>query len=201
MKLYYSPTSPFARVVRVALDHHGLTGAVSLSAVNPFEDRSILQGVNPLGKVPALQMADGDVLFDSAVICQYIDEMGSAAPLFPADGRKWAVRRAVALAQGVLDAGVAWRLEGLREEEAQSPTWLARYRENVEAGMRELGHDIERLGPEITAAHLYAVATGDWLSFRHEDVDWKGLAPAVAVLAKDELEKNVWQETDPRGKA
>src|SRR5690242_20268052 len=118
MKLYYSPTSPFVRKVMACRSTRSLERQVTLATVNPHVSPPELLGVNPLSKVPCLVTEDGLPLFDSPVICEYLDSLGEALPLFPDHGpHRWRALKEQAMGDGILDAAVLRRLESARPRE------------------------------------------------------------------------------------
>lgn len=128
MRLLYSPASPYARKVRMALIEKGLGDAVELVRVDPLSDLEPLLRHAPLGKVPALVLDNGQVLFDSPVICAYLDEVGPGAPLIPrARELRFDALAREALADGIMDAGFATVMERRRPPESQSSQWLERW--------------------------------------------------------------------------
>src|SRR5262245_12748864 len=86
MKLYYSPTSPFVRKVRIVAIETGLADRVELVSVSAIQSPAELLAANPRAQVPALELEDGRTIFDSAVICDYLDEIGAGRRLIPPDG-------------------------------------------------------------------------------------------------------------------
>src|SRR5690606_14224501 len=115
MQLLYSLMSPFARKVRVVGHEAGLADRIAISMVNPWTDEG-LRASNPLAKVPSLILDDGSALYDSPVICQYMDDLGGAG-LYPAAGpARWRALRLEALADGVGDAAVRAVMEMRRDE-------------------------------------------------------------------------------------
>ena len=87
MKLYYSHTSPYSRKVRLVIRENGLSEQVTEVLCNAFEDSAILSKMNPLGKIPTLVLNNGETLFDSPVICQYLDRDASTGHLIPKNGQ------------------------------------------------------------------------------------------------------------------
>ena len=113
MKLLYQTHSPYARKVLVAAHEMGLAGRVEVShhETSPTQRNDTVFAANPLGKAPVLITDDGLALFDSSVICEYLDGLHGGPALIPAEGsERWNVLRLQALAQGLCDAGIALRL-------------------------------------------------------------------------------------------
>ena len=86
MKLHYSPASPYVRKVMACAIARGIDGLIETVATNPHVSPAGLLADNPLSKVPALVTDDGIAVHDSPVICEYLDTIGDAAPLFPPTG-------------------------------------------------------------------------------------------------------------------
>src|SRR5579883_607108 len=122
MKLMYAPASPFVRKVRAAAAELGLDREIELVMTEVVPGKPNLAygaGYNPLRKIPALALEDGTVIFDSTVICEYLDARAGGGKLIPASGaERWRVLTRHALAQGMCDAAVLLRYETwLRPEE------------------------------------------------------------------------------------
>ena len=108
MKLHYSSASPYVRKVMAVAIARGLDGRIEKIATNPHVSPPELLADNPLSKVPALVTDDGLALFDSPVICEYLDSLGDAPALFPPAGRaRWVALRLQAIGDGILDAAVS----------------------------------------------------------------------------------------------
>lgn len=112
MKLYYSSTSPFVRKVNVFAIETGLDTQIEWVKTNPWQAEDILTAENPLSKIPTLITDDGMVIYDSSVICEYLDSLHSGEKLIPPQGEsRWQVLCLQALADGILDSGVLRFLE------------------------------------------------------------------------------------------
>src|SRR6186713_2536937 len=122
MKLLASLASPYTRKVRVVLAEKKIDFDLELVDVAPAENP--VNAHNPLGKIPTLVLDDGTTLYDSRVIVEFLDSASPILRLIPDDNReRVAVRRWEALADGILDAGILVRYEGLRPQAEQSPGW------------------------------------------------------------------------------
>ncbi len=105
MKIYYSATSPYVRKVMACAIIRGLDGRIEKQASNPHASPEDLLADNPLSKVPCLVTDDGLSLFGSQLICEYLDSLGDALPLFPAQGAaRWRALKFQSLGDGILDA-------------------------------------------------------------------------------------------------
>ncbi len=198
MKLIYSPTSPFARKVLIVAIERGLDEAIERVVADPWAGDSPVPGYGPLGKVPVLETPDAGVLFDSPVICEYLDSQHRGEPVFPAAGpARWHALRDQALGDGILDAAVAWRLETMRPEERQSAPWIARQLSAVRRALAAL----EGQPPNGTAAlNIGHIATGvalGYLDFRMAEEDWRGSHPRLANWFSDWGARPSMQATAP----
>ena len=124
MKLFYSPTSPYARKCRALAIEKGIEGRLEIITASPMSNPPALQAANPLGKVPALLLDNGQCIVDSPVICAYLDSLTDAPRLIPADpaARIDALTRE-ALADGIMDAAFAIVMERKRPDQQRSPEW------------------------------------------------------------------------------
>ena len=108
MKLWSSTTSPYVRKVRAAAIHHGLENRIEPATVkSSFAAESAHNQDNPLGRIPVLQLDNGEWLFNSNVIAEYLDSVGQGATLYPQDASRWQVLNLHALAEGLLENTVA----------------------------------------------------------------------------------------------
>lgn len=126
MKLRYSPTSPYTRKAMVLLHETGLIDQVDVVATDGWQEPENLTVQNPLSMVPTLVRDDGMVLFDSPVICEYLDTRHDGAPLLPRKGdARWTALRRQAQADGILDCAVLIFMETAKRPEALRWEWWA----------------------------------------------------------------------------
>ncbi len=183
MKLYHSPTSPFVRKVMVLLHEAGATDRVALVPVagTPLAPGSLPVDRNPLGKIPALERDDGPTLYDSRVICRYLDDL-LGCDLYPAAPHLWDTLVLEATADGLTDAAVLMRYEMfVRPEAARSAEWLEAQWAKVDRALsaveaRWLSH---LAGPLDMGQIAMGCALG-YLDFRHADRDWQAARPRLA---------------------
>jgi len=141
MKLLYTVNSPYARKVRIVAAEKHIDIELELVVLSD-PDCPVTQ-YNPLGKVPVLVLSDGESLYDSRVIAEYLDNRTPLAHLIPKDnGAKSAVRRWEALADGVCDAAVAVMLEQRKDAQKQDEAFIARQMGKVERGMAALNNEL-----------------------------------------------------------
>jgi glutathione S-transferase len=199
--LRHSPTSPYVRKVVVAAAERGLSDQLSFKATNPWDPADDLPGENPLGKVPALRLPDGTVLFDSAVIVRYLDVLHDGPRLFPQDSQRWWVERTHALADGILDAAVTRLIENVRRPaELYWADWDARQKAKIDRALDALELDVDRLTSE--PPDIAAIATGcalGYLDFRFSAEDWRASRPGLAAWYAGFADRAAMQDTVPQG--
>ena len=181
LTLYYSPTSPFARKVRIAAIELGLNNELELIALNPFEAGADYWAVNPLSKIPSLVTRDGFVLPDSRLILDYLRTLGDA---LEADGANdWANRKRQQLADGVIDAAVSANLEQRREAQLISRHWFERQLAAVRRALAFLEAEAGQLrtSGRITVAEIsVASALGDLDLRLSNSLDWRSESVQLA---------------------
>jgi len=143
MKLLYTVNSPYARKVRIVAAEKHID--IILEEVVLADPDCPVKQYNPLGKVPVLVLSDGDSLYDSRVIAEYLDNRTPLAHLIPKDNSsKSAVRRWEALADGVCDAAVAVMLEQRKPEQLQDAAFITKQMEKVTRGLSALNNDLDQ---------------------------------------------------------
>jgi glutathione S-transferase len=200
MKLVTSLTSPYGRKVRVVLAEKKIP--FQLQIENPWAPDSVVPSLNPLGKVPVLVLEDGESVFDSRVIVEYLDHASPVAHLIPAEPKsRMAVRGVEALADGVTDAAVAVYLELKRPPEQQSGDWLTLQKTTLLRGLaalaQALGDKPWYLGNSMTLADIACGCTLGYLDLRCADIDWRSTYPNLANLAARLAERASFRETVP----
>ena len=141
MKLYYSATSPYVRKVVACALACGISDQITRIETNPHVSPPDLLAANPLSKVPCLVTVDGLALFDSPVICEYLDAVG-AGSLFPPPGpARWRALRFQAIGDGIMDAAVLRRMDIGRPPEAARDAAMTRNRDAVERALDLLQSD------------------------------------------------------------
>lgn len=201
MQLIGSHASPYVRKVRVTLAERGIECAFVLE--NVWAADTTIQKLNPLGKVPCLILDDGSSMYDSRVICEYLDASRPVPSLIPAAGpARIAVRRWEALGDGVLDAIVLVRLEETqRTPQERSEKWLLRQMAKVDAGLvvaaRDLGSDAWCVGDALTLADITLGCALGYILFRYPGIDWRGRHGNLAALYDRLMQRASFSATRP----
>ncbi len=202
MKLRSAATSPYVRKVMVLLHETGQAGDVELIPTNVWDPATDIGADNPLGKVPALILDDGTVLFDSPVICEYLDAQHDGVTLFPEPGpERWAALRLQALADGGLDALLLRRMEGLREKAQQSEAWIARQVAAADRTFDVLERDAAMLAGTLTIGTITVGCLLGYRDFRFDADGWRTGRPKLAKWYEAFATRSSMQATVPRDPA
>jgi glutathione S-transferase len=188
MKLIGNTTSPYDRKVRIVLAEKKLDYQYVIE--NPWLATTTIAASNPLGKIPCLVLEGGEAIFDSRVIVEYLDTLSPVGKLIPPNGRERAeVKTWEALADGVLDAALAARLEltwAGRTAEQRCQAWTDRQLEKIQSGLTAMSRG---LGDKPYCGNIHMnlsdIAVGSalgYLSFRFPDIDWRSAHPNLAKL-------------------
>ncbi|MCP8937020.1 glutathione S-transferase [Alsobacter sp. SYSU M60028] len=161
MQLRYSPASPFARKVVIAAHLLGLKDRIAVTTTDTVNPDAAFLAENPLGKIPALVLDDGEVLFDSRVILDYLDQL-SGGRLIAGGSARFADLRLEALADGVMDAALLQIYETrFRDEAGRSPAWVARQAAKVDRALAVL----EAAPPSLDAITVGPIAVACALGY------------------------------------
>ncbi|MBL6928595.1 MAG: glutathione S-transferase [Rhodospirillales bacterium] len=203
MLLRFLTTSPYVRKVMVTAIETGLEGLIEKVPTSPQADEDHLAEDNPLSKIPTLILEGGTALFDSAVICEYLDSLHDGPKVFPAEGpERWAALRRHALADGILDALVLRRYEGMRPENLQSEEWVDYQKRKVVRALDVLEMEAENEGlpdPEgpLSIGEITVGCVLGYLDLRFDSDDWRNNRPALASWYEDLAERPSMKETKP----
>ena len=179
MKLRFSGTSPFVRKVVIQALETGLDSKIE--RITTATTDPALAKENPLSKVPSLTLDDGTHLYDSPVICEYLDSLHGGAKMFPASGQaRWTALRRQALGDGMMDAAVARRGESRRPANEQSPSGMELQRAKVVAGLDVLEAEADKLGSGIDIGLISIACALSYLDFRFAAEDWRKGHPKLA---------------------
>jgi glutathione S-transferase len=176
MKLYYHPLSPFVRKVMICAFENGIFERIALIADAPDEDR---RRVNPLGKIPALQLDDGTGLYDSRVICEYLDGIGRGAMIPEGGHDRLRARLLEALGDGIADATLVLAMQMRRPEAERHADVIERQLLAIRAGLAEA----ERLldGDRFTLGEASLVSALIYIKVRLSEENWGEACPQLAV--------------------
>jgi glutathione S-transferase len=185
MKLYFTPTSPFVRKVLVAAHELQLADRIEtvLLRPSPTQTDPTLSRVNPLNKIPTLVGDDGEALYDSPVICEYLDALAGGGRILPAAGpARWAILRTQALADGILDAAILVFYERLHRPEALHwQPWLDGQTRKALQGLDALDAMAEHFSDAPDLGQIAAACAMGWLEFRNPFGDVRSGRPRLTA--------------------
>jgi glutathione S-transferase len=184
MKLYFSPNSPYARKARIIIHELGLTPRVEDVIVSLPADAK-LRAVNPLGKIPALVLDDGSAIYDSTVICEYLDEFGGGkffprATLFKEAQGRWRALTLQALGDGLADAVVRRNQEMRIAEDKRSADVIERQTKAIEAAFAVADRAAARFGADPTIGEVAVACAIGYLDLRAPNDGWRARYPQLA---------------------
>ncbi len=198
MKLYYSPTSPYVRKVMACAIARGIDGRIERVTTNPHQSDDAFVRDAPLSRVPCLVTDDGLALFDSPVICEFLDSVDDALPMFPPAGAaRWRALKQQALGDGIMDAAVNRRGEQGRPPETARDAVMARHRAAVERSLAALEADVPHRKLDIGTLAI-ACALG-YLDFRFAMEPWREAHPRLAAWYEAMAAERALSETAPVG--
>ena len=185
MTLYHAAASPFVRKVMLVLHETAQLERVHLQSilVAPTKPNLALNADNPAGKLPALRLADGNVLHDSRVICEYLDHLHDGEPLLARQGAaRWRSLTLASLADAILDAAVLIRYETfLRPADRQWETWLAAQQDKIERSLTYFEqHALSELRQRFDMAAIGLACALGYLDFRQPEHGWRERHPGLA---------------------
>ena len=174
-----TPTSPFGRKVRMAIEALGLSGRITVTPADPLDENDTLRQQNPLGKMPCLVLADGSTIYDSGIIIEFLQDFAGTDQLLPLRGRdRYRALTQSRLADGIMDASILVVYETrFRPDLPHSPRWLLHQRGKISRGLAAFEAsppnpnktDVVSIGLSCALGYL------DW----HKQVDWRPSYPGL----------------------
>jgi glutathione S-transferase len=184
MKLHWSPRSPYVRKVMIVAHELGLADRLQTvrTVVGGTMPHIELMHENPLGKIPTLVLRDGTVIYDSPVICEYLDTLHNGPRLFPDWPDRLTALRWLALGDGMLDIALAWLGERFRPLEKQSQPHMTLWQAKVRHCIDALEQDADALaGSRFAIGHIAIGIALGYLDFRFADLSWRDGHPQLAA--------------------
>ncbi|HET9019562.1 MAG TPA: glutathione S-transferase [Acetobacteraceae bacterium] len=180
MKLFWSAASPYVRKVMAVAIARDLHERITLIPTNPHQSPPDFVAANPLSRVPCLVTEDGLALFDSPVICEYLDSREDGIKLFPnTAAARWVALKHQAMGDGIMDAAVARRQDGLRPVEAARTALMARNKAAIDRTLAALEADVPHGTLDIGTISI-GCALG-YLDFRFPHEPWRDACPKLAA--------------------
>lgn len=202
MKLWYAAASPYVRKVLMLAHETGIVDQLEIvdAASSPINPHEGLQKDNPLGKIPTLVLEDGQSIFDSRVICEYLDGLHQGDKMIPENGSD-RINALVtqSIGDGIMDAALGIRYEqALRPEEKQWDEW-------IDGQFGKISKSLDVLetwrGSRIQDMHIGSIAVAaalSYLDFRQPQYDWREGRPVLTQMLETFSKRTSMIETDPQ---
>lgn len=202
MRLYHSPTTPYGRKVMVLLHETGQTGDVEVVGAGgtPLDPGSQPLDLNPLGKIPALDPGDGTAIYDSRVICRYLDTR-AGGNLYPPAPRLWQTLTLEATADGILEAALLMVYEArLRPEEIRFQAWVEGQWSKIVRALDALEDRwMSHLKGPLDMGQIAAACALGYLDFRHRTRNWRDGRAELATWYDAFSRRDAMKATEPAG--
>ncbi len=178
--------SPYARKVRIALIEKGI--AFTLKTEVPWDSSTETPKWNPLEKLPVLITDEGEAIYESRFILEWLETRHPRPPMLPDDAdERLAARQLEVLADGVCDAFVLHFFERRRAPEKQSAEWLARQQRKIDGGVREIARRVGRrqfaVGDRFGLGDIAAATMVGYLGVRYPELDWASRYPDLSAYS------------------
>jgi glutathione S-transferase len=215
MKLFWTPASPFVRKVMVAILELGLRERIEICptywphewGVRTIAFEQDFIAANPIGRIPTLVTDEGIAIPESNWICEYLDSLSGAPRLLPKAGAaRWKCIRALAVADGAVEAMIARRAETLRKGADRSAEFIAKQRDRSARCLDCLEREIAAIEGELTLAQISAGIACGYMDFRYPEDQWRTGRPRLAAwyaafAARPSMVETVPAETPERKSA
>ncbi len=199
MKLYHSPLSPFVRRVKITAMEHNLFDQIE---IEDSDHSDMFKGVNPaspLGKIPSLVLDNGDMLFDSVVICEYLDSIGSGPSLFPPTGpERWKVLTLHAMADGMTDAAYQRRVDSILPDGEGSPSWNGRLKFAMENCLDVMESQADSYQGVLNIGTIAVACALGYHEFRFADEKWREGRPKLTAWYEEFARRPSFAGTVPK---
>lgn len=196
MKLAYTLASPYVRKVTACAIARGIDHKIENWEVSSTDPALI--HFNPLSKIPTLLLDDGSTLFDSPVICEYLDSIGDAPPLFPPAGpARWTALRLQAIGDGIMDASQPRRREIALPQDEGRQSYIKLQAGKVKVSVDQLEKEISSLGKLQTIGDIAVACALGYLDFRFSNEPWRPGHPRLEAWYAEVLQLPPMAKTIP----
>jgi glutathione S-transferase len=180
-----SSASPFGRKVKISASLLGLSDRIQLVDADTANPEDSLRQQNPLGKIPALVLENGDVLYDSRVIAEYLDHLAGGGKIFPQGEERFTVLRNLALADGIADAALLQVYENRwRAEDQRDATWIEHHAGKVQRGLDFAEANLSTPSVNLTIGDIALACALGYLDLRFSG-SWRQNYPKLVSWLAD----------------
>jgi glutathione S-transferase len=180
-----SPASPFGRKVKIAASLLGLSDRIQITDADTMSPEDSIRQQNPLGKIPALVLENGEALYDSRVIVEYLDFLAGGGRIFPAGEARFTALREQALADGIMDAALLQVYEGrFRPEDRHEPKWVNHQAGKVERGLAYAESHLSTPAETLHVGHIALACALGYLDLRFAG-RWRAAHPKLVAWLAD----------------
>jgi len=197
VKLFVSPTSPYARKCRALIIEKSLEHKIEVIECDPRSDPADLLDANPLGKVPALTRDGAPALMDSPLICEFIDSLDDENWIPKRGASRILVLRQQALADGLIDLTIGRRIEMQRDTDKQWDFWSDRWERGIKRTLEALNEDRGQYERSVDLGALSVAVALHYLDLRFAEYDWRGEYPGLAAFAARWDQRASFAQTRP----
>ncbi|WP_306016591.1 glutathione S-transferase [Oceanicaulis sp. MMSF_3324] len=197
MKLFVSPTSPYARKCRALIIEKSLEHKIEVIECDPRSDPADLLEANPLGKVPALTREGAPALMDSPLICEFIDSLDDENWIPKRGASRILVLRQQALADGLIDLTIGRRIEMQRDSDKQWDFWSDRWERGVKRTLEALNDDRGQYERSVDLGALSVAVALHYLDLRFAEYDWRSDYPELGAFAARWDQRASFAQTRP----
>lgn len=181
MKLHFAAASPYTRKVLILAHETGLIDKIDIEPTSVWQETDKIRKDNPLGKIPALVLDDGTCLYDSPVICAWLDTQHDGPKMIPEGDARWPVELLHALADGMTDAALALRADVMRGRDKEPDFYAERMWETIQTGLDNLEGRVAELEGPVNLGICATAALLGYLDFRFGDRDWRPGRPRLTA--------------------
>jgi glutathione S-transferase len=185
LTLRSSPASPFGRKIKIAASLLDLIDRIEVVEADTSNPDDSLRQQNPLGKIPTLVLENGETLYDSRVILEYLDDLAGGGHIFPSGWDRFAALRQQALADGIMDAVLIQVYEGRwRTEERREPKWVDHHAGKVARGLDYAEANLSTPTAKIHVGHIALACALGYLDLRMAG-RWRDTHPRLVAWLAD----------------
>lgn len=180
-----SPASPFGRKVKIAASLLDISDRIQVVEADTMSPADSLRQQNPLGKIPALVLENGETLYDSRVIVEYLDFLAGGGRIFPSGEARFIAQRDHALADGIMDAALLQVYEGrFRSEDKHEPKWVSHQAGKVERGLAYAETHLSTPAASLHIGHIALACALGYLDLRFAG-RWRETHPKLVAWLSD----------------